>query len=337
MDSIKTVGLVFFGLIMIAIAAIAWLPAKLWLFAKRAATKAREISKAHAAAVKAASASASPNEIKAPNPEPVFSAAPVLADFIAKIADIHFTVRFNESFAATVSVYKAEKVVRRKMRAISAPASTLMKNTWLTDVWAMRDLPLLDDMTYERALQQTEEDGIEMIREMLGISGPQYLSSIAAFQAKHSGKSFAIPPVVVDEAATQKAIAVLRKDVNFTPVTGIQFTEKPAPMEKPPAEVKVTERQRKRSAQSDIEGKVVFAEMRKMMTADAVVFEVTIETPDGESHSHRGVRLQEIFKELGVEVGDYIHLRALGRTIVDGGKARNEFEVEILNKATERA
>jgi hypothetical protein len=336
MESLKTIGLVFFGLFMIALAAVAWLPLKVWQLGTWFTTKATAIAKSHAEAAATEVAKKPAETPKDIAVKPVFSAEPLLAECIANIADFHITVRFSESFAATVSIYKAQKLVRRKMRAISPPASTLMKSTWLTDVWAMRDISLADGMTYEKALQQTEEDGIAMIKEMLGISGPQYLSSMAAFQAKHAGKSVALPPVVIDEIATNRALAILRKDAAVAPVTGIQFTEKSNSLP-PVQEVRASENQVKRSAETDIEGKVVFAEMRKMLNADAIVFEVTIETEGGESYSHRGVRLQEIFKDLNVEVGDFIRLRALGRTSVAGGKARNEFEVKLLKKATERA
>lgn len=262
-----------------------------------------------------------------------------VSDALLQVADFHVTVKFSDSFAATVSVHKSQKLVKRKMRAISTASATLLKSIWLKDSWDMGDIALNHETSFERALLQTEEEGIKMIRAILEVREPQYLSDLDMFRDRYkTGMPMPPVPAVFDAKATNLALAVLRAD-SAAPqaVTGIQFTESP---EQVNAVAKSTDR---RKSEEIIEGTVTSAELRNMTfgagAKPAPVFEVTIQSADGELHSKRGIRLQELFVQHEVKVGDHIRVECLGKTKVDSqGSApgqrpttRNEFRLEKLS------
>jgi hypothetical protein len=267
-----------------------------------------------------------------------FDPIPSSSSALDQIADVHIRVWFSDSFAATVSIHKKQNLVKRKMRAISAPASTLLKNIWLRDSWDMGDIRLTPETTIERALLQTEEEGEKMIREILAVKEPQYLSALDMFRSRYKAENpMPTSPAEYDAEATNLALAALRTDsARPKAVTGLQFTDV---QEKPKAEAKSTDR---RQSEEIIEGRVMSAEQRSMTfsggTTPAPVFEVTIQDAHGELHSKRGIRLQELFVQHQVVVGDHIRLECLGKTKVDSqnsapGKrptTRNEFRIEKL-------
>lgn len=251
---------------------------------------------------------------------------------LRSIADCHVNVVFNDSFTASVALHSREGLVRRKMRAVSEAAGTLMRDTYGRETWELPDFQLQGGLTIEDAILDTERLGVRFLKGLLSGTSP----------ARDAPTNTPVP--ASEEAVGPRALAILRADDEGTRVTESQ----PAP---PPAEMTTTMRVR-RAPGEVTRGIVVECGHRALIWQggsrrngeQGTTFEAILEVEDGSTASFRGVRLQEQFAQHEVYVGDLVEITSLGRTKVDirGDKGtvergmRNEFQVKVLERATQR-
>lgn len=258
---------------------------------------------------------------------------PVGPSALRSVADKHVLVVFNDNFTASVSSHPAENLVRRKLRAIKAPAAELMKHLYLKEVFDLPDVELTPGVTFEQAVLDTEAIGKQFIEELLSAKEPQYFQFAPAL-----AKSNAIS-TPVDPAEAARALALLR--------VAVHAAEDQSPAAVVPAVPEGQTRvvQSKRRTQEITTGVVADFGMKKMFFQSKIktqpdkpgeTFEVIIDLGNGEQAALRGVVLQEKFREQDVRVGDHVEIHSLGKTkvTIDGEtKNRNEFEVKILERA----
>ncbi|ABD71963.1 hypothetical protein Rfer_4276 (plasmid) [Rhodoferax ferrireducens T118] len=278
-----------------------------------------------------------------PSPERRIAVGPRTASTLRTVADFHVSVQFSDSFTASVSVYKNENMARRKIRAISPAAVELMRTLYLRESFDLPDVNLVNGVTYEDAVLDTESIGIKFIEDLLSSKGPRYFNLAPPAVVVGPGtKDVYKPAPVADPEASARALAILRGEL-----AGSEGAKHEAAVNEPAASsshatVKV-EQKPKRPARAFTVGRVVEFGMRKMMfqsnggTGDGdAVFEALIDC-EGECTSLRGVRLQELFTENNVSTGDSVEIISLGRTRVTlaGGeqKFRNEFQLKVLERA----
>lgn len=275
----------------------------------------------------------------------VMPAAPVAAAATPRtIADFHVLVQFSDSFTASVSVHKAEQIVRRKMRAISEPAAQLMRSLYLKESFDLPDVKLGDGVTYEDAILNTESVGMRFIQELLSTKGPQEFVLPAQPVATGVGTPDPFKAPVVDPEQAARSLAMLRGEA--AAVANVAETAPSATPQSAPATVRVSGQGIKRTAKAFAVGRVLEFGYRVMQFQsgkdgstgrEGKTFEAVIECDNGDCVSHRGVRLEELFKENGVKVGDRVEVVSLGRTrvtLADGEpKFRNEFNVRVLELA----
>jgi len=253
---------------------------------------------------------------------------------LRSIADYHVNVVFNDSFTASVALHSREGLVRRKMRAVSEAAGTLMRDTYGRETWDLSDYQLEGSLTLEDAILDTERLGVKFLKGLLSSTGPSPEN---------------VPPnspaSATDEATYSRANALLRAE---DPAPSGSAKAAPAT---PPPEVATTVRVR-RGPGEVTRGIVVECGYRALIWQgghrrsgqQGTTFEAILEVDDGSTASFRGVRLQEQFSQHDVHVGDLIEITSLGRTKVDirGDEGsvergmRNEFQVRVLERATQR-
>lgn len=261
------------------------------------------------------------------------------------LADFHVCVQFSDSFTASVSVHKAEKVARRKLRAVSTAAGALMRTLYLRESFDLPDVKLENGVTYEDAILDTETIGMRFIEDLLSKKSPQYFRCAPPSVVVGAGSNDVFKPaLVVDPETTARSLAILRGDIAVAEgIRNDAVAKEAAPaMQASDAQV---QQKIKRTARAFTVGRVIEFGMRKMMfNTDAqgkagnpgTTFEAMIECENAECVSLRGVRLEELFKEHQVSTGDHVEIISLGRTRVTIGnetKARNEFELKVLQRA----
>ena len=274
-----------------------------------------------------------------PPPDPVVPAAAVVvvnddrpAPNVFSVADFHICIQFSESFSGTVSVFKARKLVKRKIRAISEAAAELMMGAYGSEVFELPPATLTPKFDFEAAVLATEELGIQFIKELLTPKAKGVAPALPSQTPKQT------PLPAPDPVRTERALALLRAEMEEPKATPTQ-TRIEAPMQERGTMV----RQSRRPTQSITVGRVIEFGMRAMLfqagskgERSGKTFEATIECADGACVSLRGVRLQELFTQEGIVVGDEVEIASLGKTqvTVDGeSKYRNEFVVKVRQKA----
>lgn len=270
---------------------------------------------------------------------------PSTDQMLRTLADFHVCVQFSDSFTASVSVHKKEKVVRRKIRAISESAGELMRTLYLRESFDLPDVRLENGVTYEDAILDTETVGMRFIEDLLSNKSPQYFRCVPPAVVVGAGSNDVFKPALAaDPETTARSIAILRGDIAVAEGIRNDAVAKEAvpAMQASAAQV---QQKTKREARAFTVGRVIEFGMRKMMfNTDAqgkagnpgTTFEAMIECENGECVSLRGVRLEELFKEHQVILGDHVEVISLGRTRVTVGnetKARNEFELKVLQRA----
>ena len=255
-------------------------------------------------------------------------------------ADFHVNLRFNDEFSSSISFFKKEKIVKRRIRAISEASHGLM----LSKGMAYYDLPNLinfDCALVDAAVEDTENLGSKFIEQLIA----QKIESKNLQQ--HVPQVVHTPQVVHASQAVQTPQVVHAPQAVHTP----QLTQVPQPRLEPtpmvqrnslPAEpVAMQKLQANRQTETTTVGRVAEMGMRKMLFGSAnnkregETFETAIELRDGGFVSHRGVRLQEIFRENQIRVGDHVEIRSLGKSQVkigDSNSLRNEYSVKVLER-----
>jgi hypothetical protein len=261
------------------------------------------------------------------------------------LADFHVCVQFSDSFTASVSVHKAEKVARRKLRAVSTAAGALMRTLYLRESFDLPDVKLENGVTYEDAILDTETVGMRFIEDLISKKSPQYFRCAPPSVVVGAGSNDLFKPaLVVDPETTARSLAILRGDIAVAEgIRNDAVAKEAAPaMQASDAQV---QQKIKRTARAFTVGRVIEFGMRKMMFNTnaqgkagnpGTTFEAMIECENAECVSLRGVRLEELFKEHQVSTGDHVEIISLGRTRVTIGnetKARNEFELKVLQRA----
>lgn len=251
---------------------------------------------------------------------------------LRSVADKHVSVVFNDNFTASVSYHPTEQLVRRRVRAIKAPAAELMKHLYMREVFDLPDVQMTEGVTFEQAVLDTETIGKKFIEELLSAKEPKFFAFAPADQAKSAP---------VDPAESARALAILRGAVHAADNKAAE----PVNLTAPEPDTTVSVRPNARRTGTVTTGRVISFGMKKMMFQSKVksepdrpgeTFEALIEMDDGEQAALRGVVLQEKFKEQDVRVDDYVEIHSLGQTQVTVGKEskkRNEFEVKILARA----
>lgn len=272
----------------------------------------------------------------------LLAAEPRSTQHLRSVADFHITVQFSDSFTATVSVFKEEKVVRRKIRAISMAAGELMRTLYLRESFDLPDVKLENGRTYEDAVLDTETLGIRFIEDLLSPKAPQYFKIPPPPVVVGVGSNDVSKSVQADPEATARALAILRGEAASSDGSIENAASTDTCAQSSHATVRVEQKPARRARAITV-GKLLEAGMRNMLfqtNNTGPTFEALIECDDGEFTSLRGVRLQELFKENGIEVGDHIEVVSLGRTqvTIPGGesKFRNEYQVKVLKRLIER-
>lgn len=267
--------------------------------------------------------------------QPAFSALPEQAASIPEIADEYQLIVFNQSFNASLGIYKKSGRVKRVIRPTTAAAEQLLKQRYNLTRWNLADMTTSSSLSLEDVFLFTEEEGNNAIQEFLKADGPQFQSQIQRLRATMDRNAALISAVVPAEVGDRAVVALnggAATAVATAPVAVAEQVASTVPVVAPVAEV-VRAKKPDRSKMADIKGTVIAAEKRDM--GEFATFEAAIRSDeDGQSASFRGVRLQEIFQEQNIGVGDRVHLVSLEPTKVDGSaKTRNEYQVTVLERA----
>lgn len=269
----------------------------------------------------------------------------IAADHVFKIADFHVQIVFNNDFGGTVSVYGADNLVRRKIRAKSQAAATLMLNVYQSETFSLPDLQLTNELSTDMAIVQTEQDGIAFLEELLSPKDPSFFEAAN----KRLPNTFDLPrPIEPDSAVF--ALAVLRGEAVAPTEPAKEMSRTTASSAEANNTAGGTISQAKRASKGSVTGKVVELGMRNSLFGGwnkgggqsgvrkeaGQVFETTIEMYDGTKVSRRGVRLQELFAENEIRLGDMVEIEMLEGTQVNHGEnrgMRNEYKLRVLERS----
>lgn len=260
------------------------------------------------------------------------------------IASYHIAVVFSDDFSANISVFKRTGQVRRKVRAVSGASSVLMRQLYARDSFELPDLTLSDSLTVEKVLLDTEAIGIQFIEDLLAKKDPQYFAlqgkvlepntgTPSTVKADSGAVVLKLQPDETQEEQVARSAALLRGSM--------ASADKPLTIA--PVDVKTSVSVTKREAKGIVTGTIQTMGLRDIPPTSGkkgyATFEATLLQGDGLHVSFRGVRLNELFVENGVKVGDLVEIQSLGRTKVaaaeeDGRPTyRNEYLVKVLESA----
>lgn len=245
------------------------------------------------------------------------------------VATQHMSIVFSSDFTCTLSVFRERGVAKRRMRAVTGAASSMMQQKYRRDHWDLPDFCFGDALNLEDAVLDTEKQGGAFLAELLRLEPP-------AAPVEPIPTAFA-PSVSRDpEEATRRALAILQ--VASEPLIGKTADAHPVPIAK--QSVRVGAR---------TQGVVVEFGMRKVIATtvgsvvrepEALTFELILQTGSGQV-SFRGIRLQELFSENEVAIGDLLEITVLGKSEVQVGEGlkrkRNEYHMRVLQRARETA
>lgn len=305
-----------------------------WLYKKHTEKKGAQ----------AVEAQASKGSVQSGNPEeaPKSEAAAVVSDrpllplvlhertnvdaSLPGVADQHLQLRFNESFSASVSFYRAENLVRGKLRAISPAAAQVMREAYGSDRF---DLPCitLAGSPVEDVIESFTRSGIALIRTLL--KQPNTDQVPTANEGATTAK--AIP-----EEAVAQALKILMREMHGTPKAetnndGVQTAHA---VSGPAMATEVKDLQVKRSTHSTYTGVVLGHGNRKSsFGSGSPAFELTLQQSNGEDITLSGVRLRELVAENEVHLGDRVEVKSLGKIQLPNNIKRNEYELRVLERA----
>lgn len=265
---------------------------------------------------------------------PALSAAP-MPEF--DHANRYYLIVLNASFGVTVAVYKGE--LRPTLRAWNAFGLALMKAAGMVSGrLAMPTLAFQPDEDIRTALFAIEQEASRMTCELLRFKDPDQPEAPMGAQIELSGS--ARPPAGADLVQSEAPA----DQHQWAPVSAADSTKgaEPSQAAQEPPRWFGADRPKKNSFMkvAGIVDDFGMVPVSYPGSKSSEIFQVELQLANGERANFRGIRLQELFKQLEINVGDEVEITPMGSVAVPKqgalGARRNEYAVTILHRATSR-